>query len=303
MGDVEKVTVISKRGGSGTVVKGNNPSHALTNYSTVLCFPSEGVALMHDHRMLTFAILVLVSVPRRVVGQDSNEQQVRQAATASIADPDVTPPHVVHASNPKYPRDARAAGHQGTSILSFTVGTDGNPRDINVVRKLDTELDDCAIAAVRKWRYEPARKGDKPLEVKIETRIQFRLHGGSNGKIAELWDRADKGDPKADWALWKAYREGDGVSQDEQLGLRFLKRAADWNLPEAQFQMGDYFYRDQRPPDYVKAYMWHALSKRAGGKQGEGMLKILGPEMSPEQLSEADTRVDYWPEAPPKDPQ
>jgi len=262
--------------------------------------PSGQVEVMHNHRVIALTAFVLVSVPPFITGQDSNEQQL-PATTASIADADVTPPRIIHARNPKYPREARVAGHQGTSILSFTIGTDGHTRDISVVRKLDPELDDRAIATVHEWRYKPARKRDQPVEVRIEARIRFRLNGGSNRKIAELWDRADKSDPKADWALWKAYVEGNGVVQDKQLGLWFLKQAADWNLPEAQFQMGEHFYRDQSPPDYVKAYMWYALSKRAGGTQGEGMLKLLAPEMSPAQLSEADTRVDYWPEDPPKD--
>jgi hypothetical protein len=47
--------------------------------------------------------------------------------------------------------------------------------------------------------------------------------------------------------------------------------------------------------------MWYALSKRAGGQDGARMLKLLASEMSPEQLSEADLRVDYWPEDPPKE--
>jgi hypothetical protein len=68
--------------------------------------------------------------------------------------------------------------------------------------------------------------------------------------------------------------------------------------------MGEHFYKDQSgPPDYVTAYMWYALSKRAGGNQGEQMLKVLAPEMSAEQLSEAETRVNYWPEDPPKQSQ
>ncbi len=46
--------------------------------------------------------------------------------------------------------------------------------------------------------------------------------------------------------------------------------------------------------------MWYALSKRAGGKQGEQMLKVLASEMSAAQLAEAETRANYWPEDPPK---
>ena len=80
--------------------------------------------------------------------------------------------------------------------------------------------------------------------------------------------------------------------------------AADWNLPEAQFLMGEHFYKGETgPPDYVSAYVWYALSKRNGGKDGERMLKVLAAEMTAEQLGEAETRVDYWPEDPPKEPQ
>jgi TonB family protein len=220
----------------------------------------------------------------------------------SISDADVTPPHLVYSPNPEYPPAARAAGHQGTSILALTVGTNGTPRDITVLRNLDPELDNAAIAAVSTWRYEPALKDDKPLEVDIHARVRFRLYDGDNRKIAVLWDKSDANDPKADWALSRAYFEGNGVPQDDRLGLQFLKMAADWNLPEAQFQMGEHYYKNQSPPDLVAAYMWYALSKRAGGKQGEQMLKELAPAMSPEQLSEAEERIAYWPENPPTEP-
>jgi hypothetical protein len=65
--------------------------------------------------------------------------------------------------------------------------------------------------------------------------------------------------------------------------------------------MGEHFHKDPSGPrDDVAAYMWYALSKRAGGKQGEQMLKVLASEMSAAQLAEAETRVNYWPEDPPK---
>lgn len=76
--------------------------------------------------------------------------------------------------------------------------------------------------------------------------------------------------------------------------------AADWNFPAAQFLMGEHYYRELTPPDYVNAYMWYALSKRAGGKDGEAMLKTLASEMTSEQVSEADMRIGYWPEDPPR---
>jgi TonB family protein len=254
---------------------------------------------MRNPLVVFLAAFALVSIPPIAASQ--NLPNAPPAIKASIADADVTPPRVIYSPEPKYPPDARAAGHQGTSILSLVVGRDGYVHDISIVRKLDAELDESAIATARSWRYEPARKDDDPVEVRIQVRIRFRLYEGDSRKIAELWDRSEQSDPKADWALSKAYFQGLGVPQDAQLGLWFLKRAADWNLPEAQFQMGEHFYKDPSGPrDDVAAYMWYALSKRAGGKQGEQMLKVLAPEMSAAQLSEAEMRVNYWPEDPPK---
>jgi TonB family protein len=184
------------------------------------------------------------------------------------------------------------------------VGTDGVPHDLKIVRKLDDALDERALETVRAWRFKPATKNAQPVEVEIVAKIVFRLKGENYQKIAELWERSDAADPKAEWALYKAYRDGAGVPQDEQLAMWFLKRAADWNLPEAQFQMGEHFYQNpDGPRDYVSAYMWYALSKRAGGQDGERMLKELAGEMTPEQLSEAEVRVGYWPEDPPRDNQ
>jgi TonB family protein len=223
---------------------------------------------------------------------------------ASLNDADVTPPIPVHTTDPKYPAESQQAGIQGTCLLSLVVGTDGVPRDAKIARKLDDTLDERALETVRTWRYKPATKDDQPVEVEIVARVPFRLTDGTHQKIADLWDRADAADPKAEWALYKAYRDGAGVAQDEHLAMWFLKRAADWNLPEAQFQMGEHFYENpDGPRDCVSAYMWYALSKRAGGHDGERMLKVLAGEMTPEQLSEADVRVGYWPEDPPQDGQ
>jgi TonB family protein len=232
---------------------------------------------------------------------DESTAQPVQASPMDSSDAEVDPPRITYSPGPKYPKDARNIGHQGTSILSLVVGKDGRPQDVAILRPLDPELDNCAIAAVSKWRYQPAERDGEPVEVTVHARVRFRLYNKSYGHIAQLWDRSDSNDPKADLQLSKAYLDGNGVPQDDQLAFEFLKMAADWNLPEAQFLMGEHYYRDvDNAPDNVNAYMWYALSKRAGGKDGEAMLKTLAAEMTPEQIGEADTRVGYWPEDPPK---
>ena len=249
---------------------------------------------------LGFVFLVLCI---SATAQESTETS-NSSTLASLKDADVTPPRAVHTPDPKYPAESRRAGIQGSSWISMIVGTDGVPHDLKVVRKLDDTLDEKAVETVRTWRYKPATKKDQPVEVELVAKLLFRLKGENYQKIGDLWERSDASDAKAEWALYKAYRDGAGVPQDEKLAMWFLKRAADWNLPEAQFQMGEHFYQNpDGPRDYVSAYMWYALSKRAGGQDGERMLKVLAGEMTPEQLSEADVRVGYWPKDPPRQQQ
>jgi hypothetical protein len=59
-------------------------------------------------------------------------------------------------------------------------------------------LDESAVATARTWRYQPARKDGKPVEVQREVWVAFRLHGEGADKIAKLWDRSDTNDPRAE---------------------------------------------------------------------------------------------------------
>jgi protein TonB len=54
------------------------------------------------------------------------------------------------------------------------------PRDIHgtirIVRGLGSGLDAKAIEAVRQWRFEPAKKDGKPVNVQISVEVAFRLY-------------------------------------------------------------------------------------------------------------------------------
>jgi TonB family protein len=253
---------------------------------------------MRNPLLVSLATLLFVSVPSLLPAQDCCVT-ITVPVAAPAKSGDIATPIPVKATTPPYPSAARTAGHQGTSILTFMVGIDGKPYDIKVVRRLDDELDESASAAVSTWRFEPARKDGEVLEAAVRARISFRLYDDNNRRLATLWDRSDANDPRADLELSKDYLEGLGVPQDPDLSLQFLKMAADWNIPQAQFLLGEHFYKSSNPPDYVAAYLWYGLSKRSGGKQGEEMLHVLASEMTPQQLGEAETRIGYWPEEPP----
>jgi TonB family protein len=53
----------------------------------------------------------------------------------------------------------------GDVAIEVTIGTDGVPKDLRVVRSLHPRLDQLALAAVRRLRYAPATLDGQPVEV------------------------------------------------------------------------------------------------------------------------------------------
>jgi periplasmic protein TonB len=88
----------------------------------------------------------------------------------------ISAPQPVSTPDPEYTEEARRAKSQGTCILWLIVDAEGHPRDIRVVRGLGFGLDTKAIEAVRQWRFQPARKDGKPVNVQISVAVGFRLY-------------------------------------------------------------------------------------------------------------------------------
>ncbi|HWZ83910.1 MAG TPA: energy transducer TonB [Terriglobales bacterium] len=88
----------------------------------------------------------------------------------------VAAPKLVYDPEPEYSEEARKAKYQGTCGLSVVVGPDGLAHDIRVTNTLGLGLDEKAIEAVRKWRFEPAIKDGKPVSVLISVQVNFRLY-------------------------------------------------------------------------------------------------------------------------------
>ncbi|MFT6180892.1 MAG: protein TonB [Paracoccaceae bacterium] len=89
----------------------------------------------------------------------------------------VSKPSAVSQPTPKYPSSARRAGHEGTVMLSFTVGTSGKVTSARVSKSSGhSPLDNAAIAAIRRWRFKPARNGlGQAVSYNYSLPIPFRL--------------------------------------------------------------------------------------------------------------------------------
>lgn len=88
----------------------------------------------------------------------------------------VSAPRPIYSPDPEYSEEARKAKYQGIVVLWVVVGPDGRPHDIRVQRALGMGLDEKAIEAVRKWKFEPAMKGTTPVAVQINVEVNFRLY-------------------------------------------------------------------------------------------------------------------------------
>jgi TonB family protein len=76
---------------------------------------------------------------------------------------------------PEYPEEARKAKKQGTVVLSVVIGSDGTVGDVSVTRSLGSGFDEKAVEAVKKWEFEPASKDGRPVAVRVDIQLDFRL--------------------------------------------------------------------------------------------------------------------------------
>ena len=86
----------------------------------------------------------------------------------------IAPPVKIHDVSPEYPPIARAAGVQGVVVLEIVVDGAGGVRDGRVLRSIPL-LDQAALDAVRRWRFEPTLVNGQPIPVSMTITINFAL--------------------------------------------------------------------------------------------------------------------------------
>jgi protein TonB len=74
-----------------------------------------------------------------------------------------------------YTDEARRANITGEVVLEIVVRRDGTVGDVRILQRLGAGLDQRAIAAVRQWRFAPARLKGSPVDVIVEVAVEFKL--------------------------------------------------------------------------------------------------------------------------------
>jgi TonB family protein len=75
--------------------------------------------------------------------------------------------------DPKYPAEAIRQNIEGEVVLYAIIRANGSVDSIQVVRHLDPLLDREAVAALAQWKFRPATRNGKPVDVEAIVHIPF----------------------------------------------------------------------------------------------------------------------------------
>ena len=89
----------------------------------------------------------------------------------------VMTPTVMKEVKPAYTPEAKKAGIQGSVEMSVVVKDDGTVGDVTVTKSLDEKygLDEQAVIAMKKWLFRPGSKDGKPVAVRVNVEMTFKL--------------------------------------------------------------------------------------------------------------------------------
>jgi protein TonB len=104
------------------------------------------------------------------------EAPVPVAAAAPVLEPPRADMAYLNNPPPSYPQVSRRNGEQGRVLLRVHVTPDGRPEEIELQQSSGFErLDEAARAAVRRWRFVPARLGERAVAAWALVPVNFSL--------------------------------------------------------------------------------------------------------------------------------
>jgi protein TonB len=76
--------------------------------------------------------------------------------------------------DPEYPDSALREDIEGTVSVMLTIPPDGVPKDVKIAKGFRPDFDKSAIESIRQWRFRPAMRDGKPIEVTVTVGVVFK---------------------------------------------------------------------------------------------------------------------------------
>ncbi len=222
-----------------------------------------------------------------------------EAFAFQAASKNATPAKLIKKVTPVYPTDAQQAGVQGTVVLETVIDEHGVPTQIRVISPAGYGLDESAVDAVSKWRYQPTTVDGKPVSVltnitvnfsltnsefnqkleKQRTTFNIALRGVQEKKITKatldsLNSLVSQNFGPALYLYGKLLQGGVAVSADPQRGFMLIQEAAGKQYGPAQYEVAiAYLKGDLLASDPAKGI---ELMRSAAKLSSQGAQLFLG---------------------------
>ncbi len=109
---------------------------------------------------------------------------------------------------------------------------------------------------------------------------------------------AANGHAEAQYSLGIMHQNGWGVPLDEEEGIKWYLLAAEQGVVGAQMALGRMFAMDfTEIYDPIEAYKWFSLAAKLGDYDAKTKVEFIASRMTPEQIAEAEGRVNVWTQA------
>ena len=92
---------------------------------------------------------------------------------SATAEAPVSPPVPLEAAPPVMPADAPTLDAPVTVLLRLTIDEAGEVSRVDVRESAGTVFDRAAMDAALRWRFQPARRGETPIEVQADVPVTF----------------------------------------------------------------------------------------------------------------------------------
>ena len=135
----------------------------------------------------------------------------------------------------------------------------------------------------------------QPALADFEAGMAAYKAGDYAAALPEMQAAAEGGHARAQYALGSMYNEGKGVPPDRALAVEWWRKAAMQNHAQAQFALGvAHSSGSGVAKDNIAAHMWFSLAAAQGKKNAERLLQVIVRQMTPAEITEAESRAEDW---------
>lgn len=95
------------------------------------------------------------------------------AVVPALAQTKTEPPVPVRTVAPDYPDELRREGVSGLVMVKCSIDEQGNVTETTVEKSSNAAFEKPAVAAVKKWKFKPAKQDGQPVAIKVSIPIKF----------------------------------------------------------------------------------------------------------------------------------